>query len=106
MIKNMETSRQEEEQKNGREEWDEVKDWELKMLRKRQLSAKRKEDFSPDDRERLVFLQDLKDRAAGIGLSPEEKDEMRELQKDQMASKDWTPEKAARLRDLHERMEK
>lgn len=106
MARNIEAPNPEE-QKNLEEKWNEGTEEELKSLKQRQYTVRTKEDFTSDDRERLLFLQNLQEKKLGmVPLSPEEKDEMRGLQKEQVKSKKWTPEMVERLKDLHERMGK
>ncbi len=109
MMRHMENPVMEpgEDQKNipeeAKEEWGEETGKELVDLRKKQYGAEGAGEFTNEDRERLLTLQQQEDKEFKAPLSAEETEEMRELQKSQTKSEDWTPEKAGRLLKLQRR---
>ena len=90
-------------QEDVKEEWGEEVGKELRELRKKQYGAENEGDFTDEDKERLLVLQQLEDKEFKAPLSDEETIEMRDLQKAQTRGSDWTPEKAERLLKLQRR---
>jgi len=78
---------------------------ELRQLRIRQYNANAqdREGFTDLDRERLLALQEIEERERSAPLSDDEVEELRELQREQTASTNWTPEKANRFLKLSRR---